>query len=351
MRGVASPEACGASGQLKPASVIKSVACPLMTPDFFDLVAGAGIFAGCLAAATREILLIAGPPSHTRLAHEQNAAAMLFARFLKRCRESTPRSARDGWPADESLISQGRCDLGLLRRRRKASDRQGYHTAQMQAAADRGAGMMFYHYGVEPPDKSLHKEFLDWTGGYFELNYSVNPIFEADFASLPKHPITRGVTPFKLKDEWYYNMRFREDMKGITQILVATPPASSLSRPDGPHEGNPDVRTKVGQPQCMMWAYERPDGGRGVGIHRRPLPHEPGRRQFPQTGAECTGVGRQRRGSGKWRAFACHAGGFDAEPRSGKEAVTASPGRGSVEAVRSSELRIPIGSKINIIKC
>jgi hypothetical protein len=224
------------------------------------------LFAGCAGAAPREILLIAGPPSHTRLAHEQNAAALLFARFLNQVPGIHATVSKSGWPADQSLIRKADaiwmfCDGG-----EKHLIAQDDHTAQMQAAAGRGAGMMFYHYGVEPPDKSLHQEFLDWIGGYFELRYSVNPIFEADFASLPKHPITRGVTPFKLKDEWYYNIRFRDGMKGVTPILVATPPASSLSRPDGPHEGNPDVRSKVGQSQCMMWAYERPDGGRGAGF-------------------------------------------------------------------------------------
>jgi hypothetical protein len=221
--------------------------------------------AGRVTAATREILLIAGPPSHTPLAHEQNADAMLFARFLNQVPGIHATVSKSGWPADETLISKADaiwvfCDGG-----EKHLIAQDGHTAQIQAAADRGAGLMFYHYGVEPPDKSLHQEFLNWIGGYFELHYSVNPVFEGDFSSLPKHPITRGVVPFKIQDEWYYNIRFRDGMKGITPILVATPPASSLSRPDGPHEGNPDVRSKVGQPQCMMWAYERPGGGRGVG--------------------------------------------------------------------------------------
>lgn len=216
-------------------------------------------------AATREILLIAGPPSHTPLAHEQNADAMLFARFLNQVPGIHATVSKNGWPADDSLVAKADaiwvfCDGG-----EKHLIAKDGHAAQIQAAADRGAGLMFYHYGVEPPDKSLHKEFLDWIGGYFELHYSVNPEWEADFTSLPKHPITRGVAPFKIKDEWYYNMRFRPDPKGITQILVAVPPASSLNRKDGPHENNPEVRKKIGQPQCMMWAYERPDGGRGVG--------------------------------------------------------------------------------------
>ena len=45
-------------------------------------------------------------------------------------------------------------------------------------------------------------------------------------------------------------------------------PAGTLSRPDGPHEGNPSVRTAIKnkEPQHIAWAVERDDGGRGFGF-------------------------------------------------------------------------------------
>ena len=45
------------------------------------------------------------------------------------------------------------------------------------------------------------KEFLDWIGGYFEMNWSVNPHWTAKFDKFPDHPITRGVKPFEINDE------------------------------------------------------------------------------------------------------------------------------------------------------
>jgi type 1 glutamine amidotransferase len=107
---------------------------------------------------------------------------------------------------------------------------------------------------------------LDWIGGYFEAHWSVNPHWTAKFDKLPQHPITRGVEPFQINDEWYYHMRFRNEMEGVIPILTAIPPASTLDRPDGPHSGNPTVRSKIGQPQHVAWAVERPDGGRGFGF-------------------------------------------------------------------------------------
>ena len=113
------------------------------------------------------------------------------------------------------------------------------------------------------------ERFLDWIGGYFEPHWSVNPHWTAKFEKFPDHPISRGVKPFEINDEWYYHMRFREGMKGVTPILTALPPKESLSRPDGPHSGNPAVRAAVlerKEPQHMAWAAEREGGGRGFGF-------------------------------------------------------------------------------------
>ena len=58
-------------------------------------------------------------------------------------------------------------------------------------------------------------------------------MWEPNFTKFPDHPITRGVQPFQIKDEWYFNMRFVEGFgaEGVktqagtkfTPILVATP--------------------------------------------------------------------------------------------------------------------------------
>ena len=95
---------------------------------------------------------------------------------------------------------------------------------------------------VETTPGECGEHFLKWIGGYFEPNWSVNPHWTAKFDDLPKHPITQGVNPFEINDEWYYHMRFVDGMKGVTPILTDLPPRDSLSRPDGPHSGNPHVR-------------------------------------------------------------------------------------------------------------
>lgn len=222
--------------------------------------------AAALSAADRRITLIAGPPSHGPLAHEQNAGAMLLGKALNKVPGVKATVHRNGWPSDSTAIDNADaifvfCD-GAERHLMFQDDR----AAAVGRAAARGVGIVLYHYAVEPPAKRGHEEMLDWIGGFFELNYSVNPVWEADIKELPKHPIANGVKPFRLRDEWYFNMRFRDGMRGVVPILTAIPPEAVSNGKDGIRSGNPDVRAKAGRPAVLAWAAERSGGGRGVGF-------------------------------------------------------------------------------------
>ena len=142
------------------------------------------------------------------------------------------------------------------------------HIDDFRKRMSAGVGLVCIHYGVEVPKGKSGDAFLDWTGGYFEANWSVNPHWTAKYKAFPKHPITRGVKPFSINDEWYYHMRFRPKLEGVTPILTDLPPNTTLKRPDGPHSGNKFVRAAIAkkQSQHMAWARVRPDGGRGFGF-------------------------------------------------------------------------------------
>jgi type 1 glutamine amidotransferase len=133
--------------------------------------------------------------------------------------------------------------------------------------AQAGIGIGCIHYAVEIPKGDPGEALLNLLGGYFETNWSVNPHWEP-FFKLPKHAVTRGIQDFKIRDEWYYHMRFSPDRKGVTPILAVVPPADTANGPNGPHSGNPFVRADVakGEPQPLMWTFDRPNGGRGFGF-------------------------------------------------------------------------------------
>ena len=56
---------------------------------------------------------------------------------------------------------------------------------------------------------------------------------------MPGHPITRGVAPFTVSDEWYFDLTFAADGAAISPILVATPSdavrAGPYVYPPGPY--------------------------------------------------------------------------------------------------------------------
>lgn len=219
-----------------------------------------------LLAGRKKVVMLAGVPSHGKGDHEFNAGVML----LQKCLDATPgiQTAlyKAGWPKDPSAFDNADAVMFYADGGGGHPAIQGDRLKTVNDLAKKGIGIACLHYAVEVPKDRGGPEFLDWLGGYFETHWSVNPHWTAKFDKLPSHPITRGVAPFEINDEWYYHMRFRENMERVTPILTAVPPANTLDRPDGPHSGNPAVRATKGQPQHVAWATERADGGRGFGF-------------------------------------------------------------------------------------
>lgn len=213
----------------------------------------------------KNLLLIAGNPSHGFGSHEHYAGLRILADTLATVPDLDVKVVR-GWPEKESLIDAA--DSIVI-----YSDGGGGHPALPHLEAlskklDQGCGLVCLHYAVEVPKGEPGEHWLKYLGGYFETDWSVNPHWRAEFASLPDHPIAEGIEPFSIQDEWYFHMRFVDQKKGVTPILQSVAPESTMRRSDGPHSGNPAVRKSVaaGESQTLAWAFDRPDGGRSFGF-------------------------------------------------------------------------------------
>ncbi|GAB3269837.1 ThuA domain-containing protein [Larkinella harenae] len=213
----------------------------------------------------KKVVFIAGACSHGAGQHEHKAGCQLLAKRLKENVSGIETEVyADGWPTSSKAFEN--VDAVVIYGDGGEGHMINNHLKAVSNLMKKGVGLACIHYAVEVPKGVAGNYFLDWIGGYFETFWSVNPVWTADYKSLPNHTITRGVKPFTLKDEWYFHMRFRNNMEGVTPILTTVPPEYTMNRKDGPHEGNPVVRSKIGQPQHMAWCRERPDGGRGFGI-------------------------------------------------------------------------------------
>lgn len=219
-------------------------------------------------AADKQIVLVAGRPSHPPGMHEFRAGCLLLQQCLAGVKGVNVTVYSNGWPHVDGAFD--RADAVVI-----YADGGGGHPAiqkdhkQILAGlARKGVGLGFMHYGVEIPSTNGGPEFLEWVGGYYEHQYSVNPMWSPNYQQFPKHPVSSGVKPFSNRDEWYFNMRWNEaEKKNVTHILVATPSdevrKGPYVYPRGPYD---HIVAAHGREETMMWTFERQGGGRGFGF-------------------------------------------------------------------------------------
>jgi hypothetical protein len=235
--------------------------------EFLATSAAAAITAPMQAAKPKKLVMIAGTPSHGPGAHEFNAGTLLLAKCLKGCPDLETSVNLSGWPKSEKVFDGAAGILIYADGGKGHPAVQGNRLELLGGLMKRGVGLMCAHYGVEVEKDKGGPEFMDWIGGYYEHEWSCNPMWRPEFKEFPKHPIANGLKPFSAEDEWYFNMRFRPSMKGVTGILTAVPPDKVRDGPyvypKGPYK---HIQEAKGRPEHMMWAVEREDGGRGVGF-------------------------------------------------------------------------------------
>jgi type 1 glutamine amidotransferase len=237
------------------------------------------LFGVCSQAEDKKVVFVAGPKSHGFFAHEHAAGCKLLAEHLEAANLGIKTVVvTGGFPQDQSVFNDAdavvvACDGGVRHLLNK-------NLKEFDEVMKRGVGLACIHYGVETTKGPAGDHFLKWIGGYFEPYWSVNPVWNAAFKLLPSHPITQGVMPFTMQDEWYYHMRFREATSAIgsiVPILSAHPPENTMKRlkpgvDKHPHHGNPDVADAVlkrKEAQHVAWAYQRGEDynyGRGFGF-------------------------------------------------------------------------------------
>ena len=165
----------------------------------------------------KRVLIVAGRESHGPGDHEFFAGSAILFELLKQNKGDFPIMARDGWPKNEKLFDTADCIVMYM-------DGGGGHPAIkpermaiIQKQLDRGAGWVNIHYAVEYPVKDRDRDIAGpvkgWLGGYYETGYSINPHWDAEIRSLPKHPITRGSNLHNSR-RGYYGMRWIDDIKG-----------------------------------------------------------------------------------------------------------------------------------------
>ncbi len=205
----------------------------------------------------KKIVLVAGRASHGPGEHEFFAGCAILMKLLAQTEGVFPVLARDGWPKKKETFEQAASVVFYMDGGSGHPILHKGHKEIVDRLIDEKVGFVNLHYAVEYP-KSQSEHVLKWLGGYYETGFSTNPHWDAEFATLPEHPITQGVKPFKIRDEWYFNIRFRPEAKEVVPILKAVPPDRV--------RGTAAAREHPGRAEILAWAVERPRGGRSFGF-------------------------------------------------------------------------------------
>jgi len=212
----------------------------------------------------KRIAILVGDKSHPATLHEYLKNARLIKVMLDNVK--LPEKIQtaiyyQGWPENTADLDSADLILTL------SDGRDGPNGVEVpfmtdermeiiQKQLDRGCGFMTFHFSTFTPDK-YGDEILNWVGGYFDWEnekgerewYSDIEFLEEEI-ELPNklHPIANGVKPFKVIEEYYYNLRFPGSDPRFSAIVNVPELGSSRSHGD-----------------VVAWAIEREDGGRGFG--------------------------------------------------------------------------------------
>lgn len=210
----------------------------------------------------KKIVLVAGPldASHPAGTHEYEKTVRAFKYCLENAanvRNVRVEAHLKGWPEKPSTLD----DADTIVFVSSGSDRKetdhpllvGDRLAVVEKQMKRGCGLCLIHWSTFVPKEKAGDKILEWVGGYFD--YQSGPAKNGWYSKIQtvtvkatpgRHPITAGIAPFEVKDEFYYNLRFRERDPRLVPVLTV------------PMKGEGE--------QTVAWAVERQDGGRGFGF-------------------------------------------------------------------------------------
>ena len=212
------------------------------------------------ADQAKRVLIVVGPSSHPPGTHEVAAGARVMKHCLGQV-DGVDVELMEGWPQDEKTVRSAATIvfIGDIFPPERLPNRDAI-MAQLATAMDRGCGIVCVHYATGLRGEHVAQDgdhpLLHWLGGYFATagckhHRSVAKIVPATLTpEKVDHPVLRGWKEFHFDDEPYWNNYFGKEgpVANVTALV------STMLPPDAPKK------------ETVVWAVERPDGGRGIGL-------------------------------------------------------------------------------------
>ncbi len=216
--------------------------------------------------AAKKIVILAGavhqgPGGHPAGTHEYELTARLLKHALAEAQiDAEVEIHFNGWPRDPKTLDDADSIVVISDGADRDPDDHpllvGNRLGILKQQMDRGCGLVAIHWTTFVPNDRGGPEFLEWLGGYFDYQSGagerhwfskIQTAQTRPHPASPEHPISRGLKPFELREEYYYNIRFREHDPRLAPILVTPIPGEATE-------------------QVVAWAVERENSGRGFGF-------------------------------------------------------------------------------------
>lgn len=200
------------------------------------------------ADSPKKLLLVGqGPDGHPPTTHEYMDGLKVLEKVLKPTKgiEVTLVKADGKWENGPELIDRSDAIVLFVSEGAKWIQQDDKRLAALKRAAKRGAGLCCLHWGMGCKDAQYIDEYVALFGGchggpdrkYKELETDVTPV--------EKNPVAAGLSPFRIKEEFYYQLKFAKPADSVKPVLTA----------------------KIdGESYPVAWTWERPDGGRSFGF-------------------------------------------------------------------------------------
>lgn len=196
----------------------------------------------------RLLLIGQGPDNHPPTTHEYLPGLERLAKLLAGVEglSVTVVKADEPWTEGPELLAKADgAVLFLSEGARWCQNDPRRYEALLRLAARRG-GLSAIHWAIGTKDAAPITAFVKLFGGCHggpDRKYQVVET-EARPAE-PRHPIATGLDAFRVRDEFYYQLKFAQPATAIHPVLEVT---------------------IDGGPQTVAWAFDRPDGGRSFGF-------------------------------------------------------------------------------------
>lgn len=197
------------------------------------------------APKKRVLLLWHSPDGHPRDTHEYELGQKILKRELDKFAaiDAVLVKADDPWKEGPELLAKADGVVLFASEGAKWVNANPERLAAFQACAKRKAGLAVLHWGMGTRDAKNIAPFVDLFGGCHGGPDRKYQVVSADAkVADTKHPILGGMGHFKVRDEFYYTLKFAKAKTPLLTVLID------------------------GQPHVVAWAHERDGGGRSFGF-------------------------------------------------------------------------------------